>query len=110
MRGGLLRRWVVIQENLPSRDSAGAEVDDWQTFAVGWGDVRPLATGAEGFSSDQPFAEQYYQIRMRWTSVLATATPKMRAVSEGKTFDIERIHDESDRRREIRIYARLLNP
>jgi len=110
MRAGLLRRSITIENNTPTQDATGQEVDSWGTFATGWGEVKPMPTGAEEFMTEQPFSEQYYQVRMRYTPTTAGINTRMRLLEGGRVFDIERVHDESDRRREIRLYLRLVNP
>lgn len=108
MRAGKLRHRVVIQENQPTRDGDGAELDNWVTVATVWAAIRPL-TGGERFvtTADQVVAEASTRIELRYRSGLDV---KMRCTWSGHTFDIEQIKEVNTERREIHLMCNEVNP
>ncbi len=106
MEAGKLRHRVVIQENTPTRDSYGDEVDSWSTWATVWGAVEPL-TGREAFSAgaNQRLAEVTHRIRIRYRSGVL---PTMRVTWRSRTFNIQSVIEPETRDREIQLMCEEL--
>jgi SPP1 family predicted phage head-tail adaptor len=108
MQAGKLRHRVTVQQNTPTRDTDGAEIDDWSDVATVWGAVIPLS-GREQFisSGDQTVALADTRIEIRYRSGLDV---KMRVTWDGHTYNIRQIREIDSRRREIHLYCQEVNP
>lgn len=88
MQAGNLRHRVLLQSLTETRDTTtGAISQSWVDFATVWGDVRYLG-GLETLKADATTAIAKCSIRVRY---LAGVTEKMRAVHDGKNFDINAV-------------------
>lgn len=87
MRAGDLDRRIVLEQNTPTRDSLGAPIASWATFATVWAQVRPQR-GTEPFQGDQENPRRPTTFRLRYRGDL---TEDMRIVYAGDTYDIESI-------------------
>ncbi|MCB0190645.1 MAG: phage head closure protein [Anaerolineae bacterium] len=107
MRAGKLRHRVVIQQNTPTRDTDGAELESWSTVATVWAAVIPLS-GREQFinAEDQTVALSSTRIEMRYRSGLTT---RMRVTWSGHTYDIQRIVEVNTRQRELHLLCEEVN-
>ena len=99
MRAGKLRHRITIEQNTPTRDALGAEVDSWTTFAVRWAAVEPLG-GREFWDAAQVNAERRTRFRLRH---LAGVTPAMRVSFDNRVFDIHAVIDAGERNRELEL-------
>lgn len=108
MRAGKLRHRVTIQENNPTRDSDGAELDNWENVATVWAAVIPLS-GQEQFviDSDQLVAQATTRIEIRYRSGLNS---KMRVTWGNHVYDIQTILEVESARRELHLLCKELNP
>ena len=85
MRAGNLRHRITVEQNTPTRNSKGEEIDSWAPFGgPRYGAVIPL-TGREAFNAQQRHAEAEIRIEMRYFPGI---TPKMRVSFGGRLFDI----------------------
>ena len=102
MRVGTLRHKVVIQQNTPTRDSYGAEVDNWIDYATVWASIEP-ARGREFWESQQVNAEITGKITIRY---LAGITPKMRVKHGDRIFHIISVINTEERNRELQLMVK----
>ena len=102
MRAGMLRHKVVIQQNIPTRDSYGAEVEVWTDYAVVWASIEP-ARGREFWESQQVNAEVTGKIRIRY---LAGVTPMMRVKHGSRIFEIISVINPEERNRELQLMVK----
>lgn len=99
MQAGRLRERVVIQKEVVSRDSFGAEVNPWQDVATVWASVRPGASGERFISAaDQMQATITHTVRIRQR---AGVSPKMRLLWGSRVLNIQSVVDPDGRRREV---------
>ena len=105
MRAGRLRHSVVIQQNTPTRNGKGEEIENWSTFATRSAAVVPL-TGREMFNAQQRHAEAELRIELRY---LAAITTKMRVSYDSRLFDILHVADIEERRRETHLLVKQRN-
>lgn len=84
MEIGRLRHRVALQAYTASRDSFGAETQEWSDTANVWASIEPVS-GKEYFSSKQLNAEITTKITIRY---LKDISPKMRVVFEGRIYEI----------------------
>jgi SPP1 family predicted phage head-tail adaptor len=102
MRAGQLRHKVVIQENVPSRDGYGAEVESWDEYATVWAAIEPIR-GREFWESQQINAEVTARITIRY---LAGVTPKMRILHGTRIFEILSVINPEERNRELQLMVK----
>ena len=102
MRAGQLRHKVIIQENTPSRDGYGAEVESWSDFATIWAAIEPIR-GREFWESQQINAEVTARITIRYLSVV---TPKMRVKYGTRIFGIISVINPEERNRELQLMVK----
>ena len=102
MRAGTLRHKVVIQQNTPTRDSYGAEVEAWTDYATVWASIEP-ARGREFWESQQVNAEVTGKISIRY---LAGITPKMRVKHGSRIFEIISVINPEERNRELQLMVK----
>ena len=93
-------RFITIEEFTAVQDAFGQETKTWTEFASVWSEKIDIKS-RERFSAAQDIAEETTRFRLRW---LAGVTPKMRIISENKTYDIEGIA-ELGRRAGLEIVA-----
>jgi SPP1 family predicted phage head-tail adaptor len=101
MRAGKLRRLLDIQQAVESRDTTGAVVTTWGTFATVHGSVEPLR-GREFWAAKELQAEVDTRIRIRY---LDGITPKMRILDGTRIFQIYAVIDPESRHEEMQIMA-----
>ena len=99
MRAGKLRHRITIEQNTPTRDALGAEVDSWSSFAVRWAAVEPLG-GREFWDARRVNAERRVRFRLRY---VVGVTPEMRVSFDGRVFDIQAVIDVEERNRELQL-------
>lgn len=99
MRSGALRHHITIQQKTVTRDSYGAEVVTWSTFATPWADIQPL-NGRELIAAQATQSEVTGKIIMRY---LAGVLPAMRISYEGKYYDIKAAIDPGLQHRELQL-------
>lgn len=95
MRAGLLRHRIIIEER------TGAE---WVYFASAWA-AKERLTGREDFErSDQLLQDE---IMIRWRIRYRTdLTDKMRVIWDNRAFDIQRVEELDNKRREMGLLCR----
>lgn len=97
MIAGTLRRRVEFQRRSGAQDTFGADLDTWTTVATVWGSVQDIR-GMLRYAAEEYQAQVTTEIIIRWRSDL---TPAMRAVADGRTFQIQSIQDQEGRHREL---------
>ncbi len=105
MAAGLLDRRIVIEQNTPTTDAFGAEVESWSTLDTVWAQIMQ-PKGREVFEANQVVAEVDVVFRIRWRS---DVTAKMRVSYGGETYDIAAAI-EVRRQRYLDLAAKVLPP
>ena len=97
MRAGRLRSQITIQEKgQPYKDSYGAEVIPWVTYATVWASPEPVS-GRENLDSVQPKAKISMRFRIRYCMGV---TPEMQIVYDETIYNIISVLDVDGRHRE----------
>ena len=104
MQAGKLRHRVTIQQNTPTRDSFGAEVESWSDVTTIWAAVEPLQ-GREFFDAQAVNPETTTRIRIRYRSGIV---PEMRVAWGSHTYDIQSVIEPESNRRELHLLCREL--
>jgi len=94
-----LRREIIIQQQVTTRDTHGQATQSWTTFATVQGAVEPLQ-GREFFAADQTNAETSVRIRIRYLSGITQA---MRVSFNSKLYNIEAIINPQEKDRELQL-------
>lgn len=81
-------------------DSRGT--DTWTLVSTEWVDIMPLR-GEEHLAAQQLKDTLSHRVRARWSSTLATITPKHQMRMGSRTFDIVSVMDVGERLREIEL-------
>jgi len=102
MRGGRLRKQIVIETPAESQGGAGEVTNSWATFATVRAELI-TQTAREALKSDQILGIQYTTFRIRY---LTGITTKMRVLYNSRYFDIESAPNMFGRDREINLYCK----
>lgn len=87
LHSGVMDSKATIETPLDTVNSIGEPVLTYSTFATRWIALLPLS-GAERVASLQNEGTVTHRVRMRYTNGLK---PKMRLVSDGRTFEIDSV-------------------
>lgn len=87
LKSGIMDQKATIQSPTEGVNSIGEPTLEYSTFATRWIALLPLS-GAERVASLQNEGTVTHRVRMRYTPNLK---PKMRIVSEGRTFEIDSV-------------------
>ncbi len=87
LKSGLMDQKATIETPTEGTNSIGEPTFTYSTFATRWLALLPLS-GAERVASLQNEGTVTHRVRMRYTSGLK---PKMRLVSDGRTFEIDSV-------------------
>ena len=106
MRAGGLRRQIIIEQTTETRDTDGAVINTWSTFATIWAEFvvskGTVSIGDETVAGGRPVAEANQQLRIRYLSGL---TPKMRVKFGSRYFNIKSISNVAERNREMLLFV-----
>lgn len=94
-----LRHRVTLQSKEFSKDEEGTPTETWIDVATVWASVEPLR-GREYFAAATVNAENTVRIRMRYRRGV---TPDMRALYDGRVFEIQSVIDVNEMHREIHL-------
>ena len=102
MQTGKLRKRVVIQESIETRDAIGGIAQTWAALGSVWGDVRLVP----GFNTKEQFVEganrivatATHSVTMRYSELSVMVTPGMRMLVESKTLEVESVGDVDGKR------------
>lgn len=97
MKIGKLRHRVTLQEYISSKDSFGAEVENWSDMATVWASVEPLS-GREYFAAQQVNAEISTKITIRYR---AGIKPIMHVLCKGRIFGILSVLNTEEKNTEL---------
>lgn len=87
LKAGIMDQKAEIQTPIDGVNSIGEPTFTYSAFATRWMALLPLS-GAERIASLQNEGTVTHRVRMRYTAGLK---PKMRLVSEGRTFEIDSV-------------------
>jgi SPP1 family predicted phage head-tail adaptor len=102
MNAGELRQRITLERPTITRDTSGAEIQTWGTFATVWASKKHK-TSREFYAAQKVNAEitDLFTIRYR-----AGVTTRMRVSFDGKDYDILGADDPDGRRRELQVLCR----
>ena len=106
MRAGHLRHRVTIEQNTPTRNGKGEEIDSWAPFGGPRYAAVIALTGREAFNAQQRYAEAELRIEMRY---FPGVTAKMRVSFDGRLFDILQVASVGSPRRETHLLVKERN-
>lgn len=95
MQAGKLRHQVELQSLVPGRDAAGQPTMVWTTTATVRGNIQFL-NGVGAIKADAPVSIARASIRIRY---MPGVTASMRALADGRTFDIKAVLPDATGRR-----------
>lgn len=98
LSAGTLRKRITLQQQGTSVDSYGQPVTTWSDVATVWASVEP-SVGRELIAAQAVSLDQPTTITIRWQAGLASpkAVAAMRAVYDGRIFNIHSVENESER-------------
>jgi SPP1 family predicted phage head-tail adaptor len=100
LRSGIMDQLAVVQTPTESANAIGEPILTWSDFATRWIAILPLS-GNEQITAMANEGNITHRIRMRYTAGLK---PKMRLVSDGRTFEVMSVI-ERGRREEHELMA-----
>lgn len=101
MSAGALRHRVTIELPVETPDGQGGQTVVWSPLATVWAEIRPLKTD-ETVNAHQVEARTTHVIRVRHrTDIL----PTMRVVLGMRTFAIQGVLDDGERRRYLHLFC-----
>jgi SPP1 family predicted phage head-tail adaptor len=106
MRTGKLRNLAKIQQNTPTRDTAGGEIAAWADFVSSWWCDLVGVKGGEMYRGRVVHAQADYQASGRY---VAGVTAKMRVTLGSRTFDVMAVENVDNRGRELQLDLRERN-
>lgn len=87
LKSGIMDQKATVEAPTEGVNSIGEPTFTYSTFATRWIALLPLS-GAERVASMQNEGTVTHRVRMRYTPGLK---PKMRILSEGRTFEIDSV-------------------
>lgn len=106
MQAGLLRRRVLIQSRSTSVDAMGGQITTWNTVATVYAQIEST-NGRAVFAGEAVQTEVTHQIVVRYQPMFADpkAVAAMRAVYNGRYFNIHASVNEAERNRQITLFC-----
>jgi SPP1 family predicted phage head-tail adaptor len=106
MQAGLLRKRVTLQRRDVAVDSYGGQVTSWTDIATVSAEITPLS-GRELFAAQAVQSEVSHRITVRYQPLLANpqTVAAMRAVYNGRFFNIHASVNDEERNRQITLFA-----
>ena len=101
---GRKNRRVSFERPYETPDAVGDVDKAWLPVATVWASVEPLR-GEERYQAQQIQATADHRIRVRWSTTLATLTPKHRAKLGTRIFEIVSVADLTTDHRELELLA-----
>ena len=105
LQSGIMDQKATIETPTESVNSIGEPTLTYSTFATRWIALLPLS-GAERVASMQNEGTVTHRVRMRYTAGLK---PKMRLVSEGRTFEIASVVERGRREEHELLVTEVLD-
>jgi SPP1 family predicted phage head-tail adaptor len=107
MRAGELDRRITIEQNTGvTRDTDGAEIENWPTFATVWAKQEDLG-GSEGETGEGRTASATVQWTIYYSAEVAALSPTKFRINEGGVlYDITRVDDSKKRQGELILITR----
>lgn len=102
MRAGRLRCLVGLAQKSVTRSETGAEVETWPVVATLHASISQVG-GREVLAGERLVADVTHEIGLRYRPGI---TPAHRLVYQGRVFNVVRVEDVGERRREIRILVK----
>lgn len=104
MRAGDMRHRVTFQARSVSKDTFGAQSEQWRDVATVWADVAPLS-GRELFAAQAVNVEISHSVTIRYQQQFAgpKAVAAMRIMYGDRLFNIHASMDVDERHRELKL-------
>ena len=106
LSAGTLRKRITLQQQSPSVDSYGQQIATWTDVATVWALIEP-SVGRELMAAQAVSLDQPTTITIRWQPAFASpkAVAAMRAVYNGRLFNIHSVENEEERNRTLTLLA-----
>ena len=104
VRGGKLRKRVIVESAVETMSADGQPLIEWQTFAERWANVEPIETsGREYLQAAAIEADVTHTVTMRW---FAGVTPKHRINYGGRMLEIYSTSNIEERGRMLVVFCK----
>lgn len=106
LSAGTLRKRITIQQQSPSVDSYGQQVSTWTDVATVWASIEP-SVGRELMAAQAVSLAQPTTITIRWQPIFASpkAVAAMRAIYNGRIFNLYSVENESEHNSVLTLLA-----
>lgn len=106
LSAGTLRKRITLQQQSPSVDTYGQQITTWTDVATVWASIEP-SVGRELMAAQAVRLDQPTTITIRWQPALASpkTVAAMRAVYNGRIFNICSVENEEERNRMLTLLA-----
>lgn len=106
IRAGQLSRRITLQQQSPSVDTYGQQITTWTDVATVWASIEP-SVGRELMAAQAVSLDQPTTITIRWQPAFASpkAVAVMRAVYNGRIFNLHSVENESERNTLLTLIA-----
>lgn len=106
MQPGALRKRIVLQSRATTQDATGQEATSWSDVATLWSQIEALS-GREVMAAQAVQSEVTHRITVRYRSEFANpvAVARLRAVYNGRIFNISSCTNVDERNRTIELMA-----
>ena len=106
LSAGTLRKRITLQQQSISVDTYGQQIITWTDVATVWASIEP-SVGRELMAAQAVSLDQPTTITIRWQAAFANpkAVAAMRAVYNGRLFNIHSVENEEERNRTLTLLA-----
>lgn len=106
IRAGQLTRRITLQQQSQSLDSYGQQITTWTDVATVWASIEP-SVGRELMAAQAVSLEQPTTITLRWQPLFGNpeAVAAMRAVYNGRLFNLHSVENEAERNTLLTLVA-----
>ena len=103
---GTLRKRITLQQQSSSVDTYGQQISTWTDVATVWASIEP-SVGRELIAAQAVRLDQPTTITTRWQPAFASpkAVAAMRAVYDGRIFNIHSVQNEAEQNAMLTLIA-----
>jgi SPP1 family predicted phage head-tail adaptor len=106
LSAGTLRKRITLQQQSSSVDTYGQQISTWTDVATVWASIEP-SVGRELMAAQAVSLAQPTTITIRWQTIFASprAVAAMRAVYNGRIFNLHSVENESEQNTLLTLIA-----
>ena len=106
LSAGMLRKRITLQQQSQTVDSYGQQISTWIDVATVWASIEP-SVGRELMAAQAVSLDQPMTITIRWQPIFASprAVAAMRAIYNGRIFNIHSVQNESEQNALLTLIA-----